>query len=219
MNASAPMDVDKKFVMSIDNKSEEQREETHEHGGEAGAEDGEPVHNEEGGIACYIGQGGGGSWQMKGKGKGKGKDGGYKFQGQCWICGKTGHRSSECWMKGKGKGDMKGGGKGNYHWKGKGKGGKGLNAFDGQAWAPQPQATQQGQDQNRLMTNTWNGNPGNDWTAWNGQASNFGGLNLCTLATNNFKTNTCTPVTNKFKALETEDEDDDEETMKQNTNN
>ena len=114
---------------------------------------------------------------------------------------------------------MKGGGKGNDHWKGKGKGGKGLNAFDGQAWAPQPQAAQQGQEPNQLMTNTWNGNPGNDWNAWNGQAGNFGGLNLGTLATNKIETKTCTRVTNIFKALQTEDEDDDEETTKQSAIN
>ena len=113
-------------------------------------------------------------------------------------------------MKGKGKGDAKGGGKGNYHWKGKGKGGKGLNAFDGQAWAPQPQAAQQGQEHCRLMMNTWNGNSGNDWTAWNGQASNSGGLNLCSVTT-------CSIATNRFKALETEDKEDDEEATKQST--
>ena len=97
------------------------------------------------------------------------------------------------------------GGKGNDYWKGKGKGGKGLNAFDGQAWTPQPQAAQQGQEHSRLMTNTWNGHSGNEWSTWDGQASNFGGLNLCSM------------TTNRFKALETEDDEDEGETMRQST--
>eukprot|EP00971_Amphidinium_carterae_P211559 4197776-Amphidinium_carterae.1 len=53
---------------------------------------------------------------LKGKG-GKGKDGKggksrkhggpegkankEKFAGECWVCGKTGHKSSECWHKDK----------------------------------------------------------------------------------------------------------------------
>ena len=48
----------------------------------------------------------------------------------------------------------------------------------------------------------WNENPGNDWSAWTSRTSNFGNVNLCTL------------TTNKFKALETKDEDNDEETTK-----
>ena len=91
MNASAPMYMDKKTVLSIENKEEgPKRDEAQQQEEEAGAEEGLPVYNEKGGIACYIGKGGGGSWQVKGKGgKGKGKDGGYKFQGQCWRCGKN----------------------------------------------------------------------------------------------------------------------------------
>ena len=71
---------------------------------------------------CYIGKGGG--WQTKGKGKGKGK-----FDGVCYNCEKTGHRSRQCWSKRKGKGEQKGKGnetgKGGYKYGGKGFGGKG----------------------------------------------------------------------------------------------
>ena len=61
------------------------------------------LYDEEGGFLCYIGKNGQGGWQSKGKGKGKGKG---KFQGDCFNCGKVGHRANECWspkVKGKGK--------------------------------------------------------------------------------------------------------------------
>ena len=82
MNASAPMDVDKKFVMSIEGQEEGKQGEVQGPEGEGYAEEGQPVYNEEGGIVCYIGKGGGGNWQVKGKGKGTDN----RFKGQCWIC-------------------------------------------------------------------------------------------------------------------------------------
>eukprot|EP00971_Amphidinium_carterae_P350480 6491569-Amphidinium_carterae.4 len=73
---------------------------------------------------CDTGKGGNGKG---GKGRKHGspdanngnKTGKEKFAGECWVCGKTGHISSECWYK-----DKKGkdGGKGAKKGKGKGKG-------------------------------------------------------------------------------------------------
>ena len=68
------------------------------------------------------------SYKGKGKSKGKGKEKG-KFQGECWNCGKTGHRSAECWSAAsQPKGDPKGKGKG----KGKRKGESELHSLDSQ---------------------------------------------------------------------------------------
>jgi hypothetical protein len=105
---------------------------------------------------------------------------------------KPGHRSRDCWNKGKGKGKdgkgkgygkdnigYKGGytyGKGYSHDKGKG---KGIHSCEPQAFAPQPQpvTTTRTHDTqgNQLMT-----------TSWNGYAGNFGGINLCCLTSNRF---------------------------------
>ena len=61
----------------------------------------------EGGLTCFMGQNSGGGWQIKGKSKGIGKS-----DGTCCNCGKTGHRSRDCWSerskgKSKGKGEQK----------------------------------------------------------------------------------------------------------------
>ena len=67
------------------------------------------------------GKGGGraGGRGGKGKGGGLGKGGGFgKFQGECWTCGQTGHRSEDCSWNTKGKGH---GGKGGKNGKGKGR--------------------------------------------------------------------------------------------------
>ena len=140
-STAGPMDVDKKHVMILDKEESDQAQREDE----ATTEENYPVYDSDGGFVCYVGKGGG--WQPKGKGKGKGKAG--RFEGVCYNCGKTGHRSRDCWAKGGGKGDQKGKGndanKGGYPYGGKGYGGKGkgLNAFGGQsggpAFAPQPQ--------------------------------------------------------------------------------
>ena len=102
-----------------------------------------------------------------------------KFDGACYNCGKTGHRSRDCWRErsnGKGKDEQKGkggytksehgynGGNNNYscsynHYNGSHKGGgKFVNVCDSQSFAPQPQAMYQNPGQgNRLMTTRWNG--------------------------------------------------------------
>eukprot|EP00971_Amphidinium_carterae_P099608 1970046-Amphidinium_carterae.1 len=56
-----------------------------------------------------------------------------KFAGECWVCGKTGHKSSECWYK-----DKKGkeGGKGKKGGDAKGKG-KAANSLEEAAEKPQ----------------------------------------------------------------------------------
>jgi hypothetical protein len=105
--------------------------------------------------------------QKKGSGKGGGAGHGGKgdknFEGACDVCGKIGHRASECWykqgsaggengVKGKGKdedkGKSKGKGKDKEKPKGKGKAelGKGVGAFGGgwqegdgrQGWQERP---------------------------------------------------------------------------------
>ena len=231
MNTVTPMDIDgKNGIMSIEEeavKKEGPQEQTqaacadHEH-------DGEPVYDEDGGILCFIGKGGKGEWQVKGKGKGKGK-----FQGQCFICGKTGHRAADCWQKGKGKGDQKGGKNntkgswyGGYGGKGQdGKGKGGINAMGGNAFAPQPQPVAyqqpvgyQQEPDNRLMAANWNG------------GGNYGGLNLCSVnhapeipkisktvrfSGNSMNTGATKPkeffVKNRFQALANDDEEEDEE--------
>eukprot|EP00971_Amphidinium_carterae_P032174 633383-Amphidinium_carterae.1 len=57
-----------------------------------------------------------------------------KFAGECWICGKTGHRSSDCWYKEK-KG--KDGGKGGKKGKGNGKG-KAAGSLEEPTEEPKP---------------------------------------------------------------------------------
>ena len=60
------------------------------------------------------------------KGKGKG------FKGECYNCGKTGHRAADCWAKGGGKkGQGQKGQQGGY---GKGPGGGIMDAFLGQGY-------------------------------------------------------------------------------------
>ena len=58
------------------------------------------------------------------KGKGKG------FKGECYNCGKTGHRAADCWAKGGGKEGQKGQ-KGRF---GKGPGGGIMDALLGQGY-------------------------------------------------------------------------------------
>ena len=174
LSTNTPMDVDKKHIMSIEKEGQEAKEKEEEEP----VEEQYPVYDDEGGFVCFIGKGGSNNWQTKGKGKSKGG----KFEGTCYNCGKLGHRSRDCWSKGKGKGEQKGKGNeqgkgGFYGGKGQGYGGyggkgKGLNAFESHAFAPQPQPVNQpswipATAANRLMT-----------TSWNGHAGNFGGLNL-----------------------------------------
>ena len=199
MNTSVPMDVDKKHVMSLD-KTEGDTDMKEE---EAHQEEAYPGYSEEGGVMCYIGKGGG--WQTKGKGKSKGR-----FDGVCYNCGKTGHRSRECWgSKGNWKGEQKGKGnetgKGAYQQGGKGFGGKGkgINVFEGQAFAPQPQP---------VAVSNWQSHPADYGahrlmtTNWNGYGGNFGGLNLCCIGP---KAQTCDRSHhNRFRVLESEDIDD-----------
>ena len=69
--------------------------------------------DEEGGPICYVGK----EFQKedgrpKASRRGKGE-----FDGACYNCGKTGHRSRDCWRersKGKGKGKDEQKGKGGY---------------------------------------------------------------------------------------------------------
>jgi len=62
---------------------------------------------------------------------GKGKGGNpqlqndWKKQAECWICGRAGHTSTDCWFKGQKGKDGKGGKRQPYKGKGKGKDGKG----------------------------------------------------------------------------------------------
>ena len=133
------MDVEKKNLMSVE--KEEVEPSSKEDEGQA--DEAYPLYDEEGSFLCYIGKGASGNWQSKGKGKGK-------TSIVCYNCGKTGHKSRDCWAKGKGKGDQEGKGgdasKGGYqHWGKGGYGGKGkgINMFEGQAFAPQPQPINQ----------------------------------------------------------------------------
>ena len=106
LNSAAPMDVDKKPIMNLDSADGDNGEED---GDEANQEDRVAkndedtacVYDERGVFIGYVGKGG---KQGPGKGKGKGKDG--KFTGECYTCGQTGHKSFECWQKGKGKGEQ-----------------------------------------------------------------------------------------------------------------
>ena len=198
------MEVDKKNLMNLDSKVEGNKEvhEQNEEKTDKPEEDECCLYDEEGGFLCYIGKKAQGGWQQKGKGKGKGK-----FQGECYNCGKVGHRSRDCWSdkgKAKGKGGYKGyqQGKGDAQngpggWQQKGKG-KGLNSFDNNAFAPQPQPlnSQHPNGPNRLMS-----------TSFNGYTGNFGGLNLYSLETKN-----------RFAPLISEDkvsiDDDKEENIK-----
>ena len=164
-NTATPMDVDKQ-TMSIEKEKSHGESEEYEDKPEEG-------HNSEqhgGGPICYVGKSSGGGWKTKGKPKEKGE-----FDGACCNCGKTGHRSRDCWSergKDKGKDEQEGkggytkcehgynGGNNNYkHYNGSHKrGGKFVNAGDSQSFAPQPQATYQNPGQgNRLMTTRWNG--------------------------------------------------------------
>ena len=235
MNSSAPMDVDKKGLHNLEQKVESCTESQDGQEGfgsrpEDQAEE-QCLYDEEGGFLCYIGKSGQGSWQSKGKGKGKGKG---KFQGECFNCGKVGHRSNDCWspkVKGKGKGESKGyqqsKGDGYSGWHQKGGKGKGLHTFDQQGWspfAPQPQPLQQQpqyqhqrqqqppqpqgpQNQNKLMSTS-------PVTCWNGNnyAGNSGGLNLFSLER---KSKAVTVTSNMFQDLSREDEGEIDDASKE----
>ena len=206
MTSSSPMDVEKKNLMNLDMNEEGSKEE--ENAGEEKTDrpeqDQHCLYDEDGGFLCFIGKNGQGGWQQKGKGKGKGK-----FQGECFNCGKVGHRSRDCWSdkgKGKGKGyqqvkgearpmhvDQGGWQKGNQGgWQTKGKG-KGLNYFDNNPYAPQPQPLQYQQQQQQGAPNTLMA------TNFQGYAGNFGGLHLCSFESKNM-----------FRSLESEDHDEDD---------
>ena len=102
--------------------------------------------------------------EAKSKSKGKGK-----FDGACYNCGKTGHRSRDWWS--------------HHSHSGYSGGSKFVNVCDSQSFAPQPQPVYQNPDKgNRLMTTSWNGNAGNFR-----ETGNFGGLNLICLNTNKFE--------------------------------
>ena len=207
MNTSSPMDVEKKNLMSV----EKEEAEASSKEDEGQVDEGYPVYDEEGSFLCYIGKGASGNWQSKGKGKGKNGI-------VCYNCGKVGHKSKDCWAKGKGKGDHKGKGGdtskgGSQAWGkgGYGSKGKGINMFEGQAFAPQPQPISQTARQplqvevgsNRLMA-----------TRWNGYGGNFGGLNLCCLAQGPRK---CIESHNRFAILAPDHGDDVEDASAEET--
>ena len=199
LGASSPMEVEKNFVMKLD---EEDKPCAHEsfgagvreshHSDAKNEEYAQPyeehqgyLYDEDGGFLCYIGGNGKGGYQQKGKGKGKGK--GKSFQGNCYNCGKVGHRSVDCWAGAKGKSKGKG-----DSGKGKGKG-KGINAFENQAaFVPQPQPIHQ---QRPPQYYQQNGPTTLMETSWNGYSGNYGGLNLYALTKDPVKTQ------NKFEAL------------------
>jgi len=56
---------------------------------------------------------GGGRGSVKGNGRGEPASGTitFKFEGNCFVCGKKGHKGKDCWSKKPGQGGAKGGGK------------------------------------------------------------------------------------------------------------
>ena len=173
-NTATPMDVDTQTMRIEMETSHGENEEYEDKPEEDHDSEQHGYQDEEGGPTCYVGKSSEGGWKTKGKPKEKGK-----FDGACYNCGKTGHRSRDCWSersKGKGKDEQKG--KGGYnksehgcnggdnncnsiynHYNGSHKGGgKFVNAGDSKSFALQPQATYQNPGQgSRLMTTRWNG--------------------------------------------------------------
>ena len=105
MNAATPMDVDT-HIIDIEKEKAYGDSEEYEDNLEQDHDSEQHVHqDEEGGSMCHMGQSSAGGWQTKGKLQGTGK-----FDTARYNCGKTGHRSRECWSersRGKGTDEQK----------------------------------------------------------------------------------------------------------------